>query len=281
MANTCLIFGCGYLGKRVASLWLTQGRRVFAATRNVANLPPNAEPIVCDVLKADTLPSLPQVDTVLYAIGFDRTSGATMRDVYVDGLANVLAQLLPPRRFVYVSSSSVYGQTDGGWVDETSPTLPAEESGRIVLDAESLLQAKLPDAIILRFAGIYGPGRLLRQQTIEKGAPITGDADKWLNLIHVDDGARAILAAEEHARPGRIYNICDDHPVRRRYFYAALARFLRAPEPTFIAPPPDQPTPPHEKAHRRINNCRMKEELRVALMYPNYHEGLSASEPPA
>src|SRR5207247_1991336 len=122
-------------------------------------------------------------------------------------LANVLAQLPPPKRFIYVSSSSVYGQTNGGWVDETSPTEPNEESGRIVLEAENLLRAKLPNAIFLRFAGIYGPGRLLRRQTIERGDPIVGDADKWLNLIHVDDGARVILAAEERAEPGRVYNV--------------------------------------------------------------------------
>lgn len=277
MTSTCLIFGCGYLGQRVASQWLTQGRRVLAATRNVARLPPGVEPIECDVLKPDSLRALPQVDTVLYAIGFDRASGATMRAVYVDGLANVLANLPASSRFIYISSSSVYGQTDGGWVDETSPMLPLEDSGRIVLDAENVLLGKRPDAVLLRFAGIYGPGRLLRRQTIEKGEPIVGDADKWLNLIHVDDGVRAVLAAEQQAQQGRVYNICDDHPVRRRYFYTALARMLNAPDPTFLAPPRDQPTPPHEKANRRINNRRMKEELHVTLSFPNYFQGLGAS----
>ena len=220
------------------------------------------------------------MDTVLYAIGFDRTSGASMRAVYVDGLANVLTQLPPPKRFIYISSSSVYGQTDGGWVDETSPTAPAEPSGQIVLEAEGQLAAcgvASSAAIILRFAGIYGPGRLLRRQTIEKGESIVGDADKWLNLIHVEDGARVVLAAEQHAEAGRIYNVCDDHPVRRRYFYAALARALGAPEPRFVAPPLDAPTPPHEQANRRINNRRMKVELHAELRYPDYDQGLRAS----
>src|SRR5262245_41515438 len=136
------------------------------------------------------------------------------------------------------------------------------------------MRANLPSAIVLRFAGIYGPGRLLRRQTIEKGEPIVGDADKWLNLIHVEDGARAVLAAEAHGEPGRIYNVCDDHPVRRRYFYATLAHVLGAPAPRFAAPPSDQPTPPHELANRRINNRRMKEELGVELQYPDYDQGL-------
>jgi nucleoside-diphosphate-sugar epimerase len=272
-----LILGCGYLGARVAALWQQQGRRVHAATRNAAHLPANVEPILCDVLDPASLRSQPAVDTVLYAIGFDRASGASMRAVYVDGLANVLAQLPRPKRFIYISSSSVYGQTDGGWVDESAVTEPNEASGQIVLEAERVLRAQLPEAIILRFAGIYGPGRLLRRQTIEKGDPIVGDADKWLNLIHVEDGARVVLAAEERAEPGRVYNVCDDHPVRRRYFYAALARLLHAPEPRFVLPASDQPAPPHEKANRRLNNRRMKEDLQVRLRYPDYEQGLRAS----
>jgi nucleoside-diphosphate-sugar epimerase len=130
--------------------------------------------------------------------------------------------------------------------------------------------------VILRFSGIYGPGRLLRRAAIEKGEPIVADADKWLNLIHVEDGARAILAAEARAAPGRVYNVCDDQPVRRRDFYAELARALGAPPPRFVAPPVAA-LPPHEKGNRRIRNARMKEELRVELRYAGFLEGLAAS----
>jgi nucleoside-diphosphate-sugar epimerase len=277
MSSTGLILGCGYLGARVASIWRRQSRHVFAATRNAAHLPPDVEPILCDVLQPASLRTLPQVETVLYAIGFDRASGAAMRAVYVDGLTNALAHLPAPKRFIYVSSSSVYGQTDGGWVDESSATEPQEVSGQVVLEAEAVLRAKLPGAVILRFAGIYGPGRLLRRHRIDHGEPIVGDADKWLSLIHVEDGARVVIAAEQRGRAGRVYNVCDDHPVRRRYFYATLARVLGAPEPRFVPPPADQPTPPHEKAHRRINNRRMKEELQAELRYPDYEQGLRAS----
>jgi nucleoside-diphosphate-sugar epimerase len=272
-----LVIGCGYLGSRVAGLWLNRGDRVYAAARHAAHLPDGVEPIICDVLRPDTLDRLPNVDTVLYAVGFDRTSGAAMRDVYVDGLHNVLQRLPGSKRFIYISSSSVYGQTGGEWIDEASATEPKEESGRIVLDAETVLRNELPSAIILRFAGIYGPARLLRRDTIVKGEPIVGDADKWLNLIHVDDGARVILAADERAQPGRVFNVCDDHPVRRRYFYAALARALGAPEPTFVLPPVGKSTPPHEKAHRRICNRRTKDELQPALHFPDYFQGLRAS----
>jgi nucleoside-diphosphate-sugar epimerase len=277
MPPTSLILGCGYLGSRVGALWLEQGRRVYAATRNATHLPASVEPIICDVLDSAALRALPKVDTALYAVGFDRTGGASMRAVYVEGLANVLAHLPPPKRFIYISSSSVYGQTDGSWVDETAPTAPEEPTGQIVLEAEGVLRAHLPASVLLRFAGIYGPGRLLRRQTIEKGEAIIGDADKWLNLIHVDDGARAVLAAEAHGEAGRVYNVCDDHPVRRRYFYAALARALHAPAPRFVAAPTDQPTPPHERANRRINNRRLKADLGFELQFPNYEQGLRAS----
>jgi nucleoside-diphosphate-sugar epimerase len=278
MTSTQLVIGCGYLGQRVATLWQERGDRVHATTRR----PEGADalrrlglaPILCDVLDPASLRALPKVDAVCYAVGLDRSSGASMRSVYVDGLANVLEHLPPPRRFLYVSSSSVYGQTDGGWVDESSATEPEEESGRIVLAAEEVLRQRRPEAVILRFSGIYGPGRLLRRKSIEAGEPIVADADKWLNLIHVDDGARAVLAAEAHAVPGGIYNICDDHPVPRREFYTELARVLGAPPPRFVTPPPDQPAPPHEKANRRIGNRRMKDELGVVLAYPDYRRGL-------
>jgi nucleoside-diphosphate-sugar epimerase len=281
--NTCLILGCGYLGRRVARRWLAQRRPVHALTRDgesaAALRGEGVEPIVGDVLLPATLAQLPRVATVLYAIGFDRASGASMRQVYVDGLANVLDRLPRPERFIYVSSSGVYGQTDGGWVDEDSPTEPLEESGRIVLDAERLLHARLPEAIILRFSGIYGPGRLLRQKALEAGEPIVGAPDKWLNLIHVEDGADAVLAAEERAQPGRIYNVCDDAPVRRRAFYAELAKRLHAPPPRFVLPASDQPAPPHEKANRRIRNARMTGELGVTLRFADCVAGLAAVGP--
>ena len=135
------------------------------------------EPIPGDVTDVATL-HLPAADTVLYAIGLDRSSGKSMREVYLNGLRNVLDVLPTPKRFIYISSTSIYGQSDGGWVDESSPTEPAEENGRIVLECEQLLRERLPSAIILRFAGIYGPGRVIRRAAIiEKGEPIATDPE--------------------------------------------------------------------------------------------------------
>src|SRR5262245_55172324 len=176
MFPTQFILGCGYLGRVVARLWLAEGRRVAALTRSRADelRSLGIEPIIGDVTDHATL-RLPVADTVLFAVGLDRSAGKSMREVYVRGLANTLDALRAPRRFVYVSSTSVYGQTDGGWVDETSPTEPADESGCIVLECERLLRERLPEAIVLRFAGIYGPGRIIKRTALEKGEPLATD----------------------------------------------------------------------------------------------------------
>jgi nucleoside-diphosphate-sugar epimerase len=276
-----LVIGCGYLGRRVAERWRDAGAQVFATTRRAEYAEELRRagllPLVCDVLQPDTLQGLPSVDVVAHAVALDRASAASMREVYVGGLRNVLEQLLRPARFVYVSSSSVYGQTDGSWTDETAEANPEEPAGQVVLEAERLLHSKLPGAIVLRFSGIYGPGRLLRRQAIEAGEPITADPEKWLNLIHVEDGARAVLAAAERGEPGRIYNVTDGAPVRRRDFYSEMARLLGAPPPRLAAPAAGAQLPPHERGNRRISNSRLREELGVELAYPDYRAGLAAA----
>lgn len=277
-----MIVGCGYLGSRIAALWRERGHRVFATTRTAAKAESlrvqGFEPIVCDVTRPETL-TFPRADVFVTALAVDRSSGSTMRDIYIDGLRAIVDRVLdgripPPGRWVHVSSSSVYGQTDGNWVDESSPTDPEEPAGRTVLESEGIVRRFPGGAILLRFSGIYGPGRLLRRKSIEAGETIVGDAEKWLNLIHVDDGARAVAAAAERGEPGRIYNICDDEPVSRRDFYTAMADMLGAPPPQFTPPPPDAPPPPHERGNRRIRNTRMRDGLGVVLQYSNFRDGL-------
>jgi nucleoside-diphosphate-sugar epimerase len=202
-----------------------------------------------------------------------------MREVYVDGLANVLDTLPACDRFIHVSSTSVYGQTDGGFVDESSPTDPLEESGKVVLDAERLLRARRPDAVVLRFAGIYGPGRLLRREALLKGGAVFAGAGKWLNLIHVDDGVEAVLAAEARGRAGETYNVSDDTPVTRRDFYTHLAGLLGAPAPKFEDRGSEAATGRvlEPGAGRRISNAKARAELGWAPRFASYREGLPSS----
>ena len=273
-----LVIGCGYLGRRVADQGRAAGRRVFATTRSRRRAAEfqalGLEPVLCDVTDPDSLLALPAGADAVYCVGFDRAAGAGMRMVFVDGLANVLDTLDEAGRLVYVSSTGVYAQHDGEAVDETAATQPASESGRVVLEAERLLHGRRPDAVTLRFAGIYGPGRLIREREVRAGDALSGDPEQWLNLIHVEDGAAAVTAALERGRPGAVYNVNDDRPVRRRAFYTRLAELLSAPPPWFPPPLEGQAA---DRANRRIVNRRMREELGVTPRYPSYAEGLAAS----
>ncbi|HEX5270582.1 MAG TPA: SDR family NAD(P)-dependent oxidoreductase, partial [Gemmataceae bacterium] len=113
--------------------------------------------------------------------------------------------------------------------------------------------------------------RLIRSQLLLKGEPVPADPDGWLNLIHVEDGAAAVVAADERGRPGETYNVADGTPVRRRDFYARLAALLGAPPPRFVPPAVG------DRVSRRVSNRRMLAELGVALRYPTCEEGLRAS----
>jgi nucleoside-diphosphate-sugar epimerase len=270
-ANSRLLFGCGYLGRRVAARWLARGRCVYATTRRRATELSSlgVAPRVADVTEPATLRDLPNCGAAVYCVGYDRHAGHSMRKVYVQGLANVLAVTPGCDRFIYVSSAGVYGDAAGDWVDETTPVNPTDEAGSIVCAAEQLLRRLRPDAMVLRFAGIYGPGRLLRRvESLQNGEPIAADPDKWLNLIHVEDGASAVLAAEQHGRPGEVYNVAD-RPVRRRDFFARLAEILGARPPVFR---PEEAS--RDRGNRRISNKKMCDDLRVVLQHASYQTGL-------
>jgi nucleoside-diphosphate-sugar epimerase len=283
-----LIIGCGYLGERVAHEWLSGGDEVYVLTRSKERAARFAEsgfkPLVGDVLEVNSLQGFPQVETILYAVGFDRTSQHSKRMVYVEGLRNVLNAVRGrTQRFVYVSSTSVYGQDNAEEVDEFSTVSPSEENGRICRDAEALVwehfrqateEARSGDAIVLRLAGIYGPGRLLaREQQLLRGELLSGNPEAWLNLIHVEDGVQAVLAAERHGQTEQTYLVCDDRPLRRREFYQALATRLGAAAPKFAELAVDSPE--RRQLNKRCMNRRMREELGVELRFPTVIEGLS------
>jgi nucleoside-diphosphate-sugar epimerase len=281
-----LIIGCGYLGQRLGARLVRDGGRVYGTVRSPGRAEEIAgigiEPVIADMLQPETLSRLPTVDRVYYAVGFDRSAGSTMRDVYVDGLQNVLDRLPSSvRRFVYASSTGVYGQTGGEWVDEESPTDPRHESGRVVLEAEGRVHAcadaRGASAVILRFAGLYGPGRIVRRAMLERGEPIPGDPEKFLNLFHIDDAARAGAAALGADAPGSIYLVADDRPVTRREYYSVAAGIIGTPEPRFEPPRPGSPESARDATNKRIANRRMKAGLGVVLRYPDITSGLAAA----
>ena len=281
-----LIVGCGYLGHRVGRRWLRQGHVVHVMTRSEQNAEGFREegfvPVVGDVVDWSRPSQLPIFDQTLYAVGFDRSASHDKRTVYVNGLANVLDQLGDSAgQFLYVSSTSVYGQTDGAWVDEESETTPQAESGLICLDAESTVwdasgRYEKLQANVLRFAGIYGPGRLLRRIDQMKSAErIGGNPDSYLNLIHVDDGARVLDAAIEEFQDGRRWLVCDGEPLTRREYYRTLADLLQTPEPEFD--PSMGARSSTLGLNKRCSNSRVVNELQVAFEYPDARAGLAHS----
>jgi nucleoside-diphosphate-sugar epimerase len=278
-----LIFGCGYLGGRVARLWLQAGHEVFVVTRSSdrarAMTADGCRAIVADVLQPPTLANLPAADTVLYAVGYDRGAGASMHDVYVAGLRAVLGALPSASgKLIYISSTGVYGQSHGETVDEDSRCEPTREGGCACLAAEAVLAGDRlgQRAIVLRMAGLYGPGRIPIAAEIRGGRPLAVPASGYLNLIHVDDAAAVVLAAEERARPPRTFLVSDGEPVERREYYAELARLLGIEAPKFVSPTADNPAAVRATADKRVNNARMVAELAVRLTYPSYREGLAA-----
>jgi nucleoside-diphosphate-sugar epimerase len=276
-----LIVGCGYLGRRVGRLLSGRVERVFGTTRSAARASELAawgvEPVVADVLDPDSLRRLPEAERVLYCVGFDRSASVPLRAVAVDGLTNVLNALsATTARLTYVSSTGVYGQTDGSWIDEASPASPRSESGRASLEAEATALrwgVETGRAVsVVRFSGLYGPGRVIRRALLERGEPIPGDPDHFLNLIHIDDAAVAAVAVLGRGAPGRIYLASDDRPVTRRDYYTLAARRLGAPAPRF------EPSGTERgESNKRVANHRIKQELGLRLAYPDVTSGLAAA----
>lgn len=271
-SNSLLIFGCGFLGQRVAQLWRQRGGTVAAVTRRTEKAEQLAsegiEPIIADLMRPETLNTLPTVSHVLYCVGYDRSSPWSKEALYIDGLTHVL-EMIQGRvdRFVYVSSSSVYGQDDGSWIDETSVTEPTTDGGRICLAAEERLRTRIEHATILRMSGLYGPDRqLARVEQLRAGEPIGGHPDAWLNLIHGDDAARACVAALTAAIPSPLYLVSNDRPLTRREYFTQLACRVSAPPPVFSG----TSTSRHslDGLNKRCRNERVKRELDLEWLYP-------------
>jgi nucleoside-diphosphate-sugar epimerase len=283
---TKLIFGCGYLGARIARRWQTAGHQVIVVTRSRERADQlqrdGYTPIVANVARPETLCDLPWVDTVLFAVGFDHSAGQTIEEVYAGGVRNVLAALpTGVKRFIYISTTGVYGAASGEWADEVTPPDPRRDGGRASLAAEQALAAHPLGnlSIILRLAGIYGPGRVPFIDKLRHGEPIPAAVSGFLNLIHVDDAAEVVLAADrcEPIQNGpRIYCVSDGEPVERGEYYSEVARQIGAAPPRFAEPDPNSPRAARAESSRRISNERMMAELRVTLAYPDYRAGLAA-----
>jgi nucleoside-diphosphate-sugar epimerase len=278
-----LLFGCGYLGCRVARLWRAGGEPVYAVTRTpqrAAELTAQGlRPIVADVAGPGPIDLPEDIETAVFAVGYDRSGGRPIREVYAGGMAWAIDQLPEGiERIIYISSTGVYGHFAGDEVDETSPCRPVREGGQACLAAEEVLRAsRLADrSIVLRLAGIYGPGRTPRAGDLLADRPVDAPAAGWLNLIHVDDAARIVLLAECRAPLPSLYVVSDGQSAKRSEYYRELARLLGVPPPRFVEPPAESPAAARAASDKRINPRKLFTELQPVLEYPSYREGLAA-----
>lgn len=275
---------------RVAERWRDAGVAVHAVTRSESRAADwrgaGLHPIVADVTRPETLGPLArlEIDTLLFAVGYDRSADPSIHEVYAEGLRSVLAALpAATRRVIYISTTGVYGPADGGWVDEQTPPNPLRDGGRASLAAEqSLATSRFADrGVVLRLAGIYGPDRVPFLKQLEAGQPIEAPSQGWLNLIHVDDAASVVTAAAATAtgsveNGSQLYCVSDGSPVLRADYYGEVARQIGADPPIFVAPPADSPRAARAAADKRVANRRLRERLGIELAYPSYREGLAS-----
>lgn len=282
-----LIAGCGYVGLQLGADLAGQGHEVFGLRRSAdaasSLTSAGIKQLVADISRRETLDLLPaNFDWVVHCAASTGGDASAYRQVYLQGNENLLNWLgpSPPKKFVYTSSTSVYAQADGSVVKEASPTEPAVETGKILVETEQkLLRAarefRFP-AVILRVAGIYGPDRgHAFQQYMKNEAKIEGTGQRLMNMIHRDDVAGAIIAALKSGRAGEIYNAVDDEPVTQATFFQWLAGTLgKYPPPTV----PEDPDPARKRGltNKKVSNRRLKMELGYQFRYPNFRLGYTA-----
>lgn len=289
-----LVIGAGYLGRRVAARVATASKSpIYATTRSRSRFFELANaglvPLKFDWTDSGSFAGLPwdTVENVLVAVSYDRNSRQDRHSSQVGGLVNLLRRLPPQVRVCYISTTGVYHQTDGRWVNETSPTHPTRLGGKVHLAAEQQLHALRPRDpwIVLRLAGIYGPGRVPRAADVLAGRPIRSSADGFLNLIHVEDAVEATLAswrqmADWGTNPpvgmqSRLFTVADDRPVVRRDFYGEIARQAGVAAPEFLPPAADAPERMRSDSNKRVDNRKLKRELLPKLRFPDYRYGLA------
>jgi nucleoside-diphosphate-sugar epimerase len=282
-----LIIGCGYVGMPLGAELVRLGHEVFGVTRSSQNRDAlkshSIQPLVADVCQRPDLDKLPvPFDWVVNTVSSRKGGVEEYMNVYFEGTRHLLGWLAaaPPKKFVYTSSTSVYGQTDGSQVKESSPAEPASETGRVLVATEKLLldaarEKKFP-GVILRVAGIYGPERgHLFLQYLKDEARIPGRGERLINMIHRADVVNCIIAALKNGHAGEVYNAVDDEPVPQIHFFRWLSETLGKNMPPFG----DEPASAGRKraiTNKKVLNRKLKAELGCQFKYPTFRQGYSA-----
>ena len=209
MRSSTIIAGAGDVGGRVAIALNNLAHDVTTISRSVREVPKGIHSLAADLTTGEGLTKLPHAsDNLVFCVAPDERTEVAYRGLYVEGLQRLLGQCRF-KKVVFVSSTAVYAQDAGEWIDEQSPALAESFNGKVLREAEAVC-AQHEQGIALRFTGIYGPGRnwmLRRAQAGESGRA------HWTNRIHVEDGVAAIVHVLGLAHPEKIYCVNDDKPA--------------------------------------------------------------------
>jgi len=275
------IVGCGYVGLELGRRLVGDGTVVFGVRRSRDGLAAveeaGLEPVRADATDPASLAAVPDVDTVVFAASAGGRDPVAARRTYLEGQCNTIAAFgqrpAAPDRYLYTSSTGVYGDRGGDWVDEDTPLTPATERQRILARAERIAIQGARTAgmagTVARLAGLYGPGRYRLASYLE--GPV---APGYLNLCHRDDAAGAVATMlETPDTRGEVVTVVDDEPVERPALAAWLAEACGEPVP------PARSTDEREAAprpSRRCSNAKLH-SLGYDLAYPTFREGYRAA----
>jgi nucleoside-diphosphate-sugar epimerase len=258
MSRFLVVIGAGDLGLRVAALHATQGDQVSALRRRKLPMPDGVQAVYGDMQEAETLMRLPTTpDVLLFCPTPDARTEAGYRKTYVQALEKAM-HTLKPKRVLFVSSTAVYAQDSGEWVDETSIAEAPRFNGNVLREAEQLCLS-LSGNVVLRLSGITSPDR---HMLINKALLGEGLNNTWTNRIHIDDAASAISFLIAQHLPDSIYNISDDEPALQ----IEVANWIRQKHAL-----PPLPIPQSQASGNRISNARI-EALGWQPQYPSFRE---------
>ena len=278
---TLLSFGHGYSARRLARDLLAEGWRVIGTTRSeekaAAIRETGAEALVWPAEGADLAPLLAEATHLLISAGPDAEGDPVLRE------AGAQIAQARPEWVGYLSTTGVYGDRGGAWIDESSPRTPATRRGAWRVAAEDawlgLHAAHGLPVHVFRLAGIYGPGRGPFEKVRQGTARRVIKEGQVFSRIHVDDIAAVLRASIARPNPGAAYNVNDDHPAPPEDVIAHAAELLGLPIPPAIPFEEAEMTPMARSFYsesKRTSNARIKRELGVRLAYPSYREGLAA-----
>lgn len=268
-----LIAGCGYVGTALAQRLLRAGSTVYALRRDCSQLPAGVLGIEADLTRPETLGVIgDDVDRFVYAASPSERSASSYEDTYLRGVDNVATRLNAAgahiQRALLTSSTAVYGQLDGEWVDEASDTVPTSFSGQILLRAEAAFAALDFETSCVRLAGIYGPGRTWLVRRVQAGE-VDFDSPRFGNRIHQNDCAGSLAHLLRLERVDSVYVGVDNHPAPLGEVYRYVRKLLdRASDPPAKATGGSS----GRDTNKRVSNRRLRDSG-YAFDTPSYREG--------